>query len=110
MKHKKCEKRHDYLLQTSTVSDEDILLWSSQSHILMVDKTYTIGNLTVSSTHIDSNSTNQRRKIDVFLAKGMVSNIPLMCKIATTPKNKCSWIWKNTVILNNKKKLQEKKF
>ena len=52
-------KRKDminYLLQTSTVSEDTLTEWSNNQHILMVDGTHTIGNVTISSKHLESNN------------------------------------------------------
>ena len=46
----------NYLLQTSTVSEDTLTEWSNNQHILMVDGTHTIGNVTVSSKHMESNN------------------------------------------------------
>ena len=32
--------------------------------------------------------------LHVISSGGTIADIPLMCKIGTMPKAKCSWIWK----------------
>ena len=82
-----------YLLQCSTILDEDIKNWSKQKHILMVKGLHQIGNIIVSSKVQSSTEGEKIRKLDVISSGGCLANIPLMCKIATTLKKVCPRIW-----------------
>ena len=93
-----------YLLQCSNISQETLDRWINDKYILMIDGEYSIGNVSVISTHIERNETLSK-VLNVMSNGGSSANMPLICKIATTPEDKCSWIWKCNHVQNMKEEL-----
>ena len=70
----------------------------------MVDGEYSIGNVSVRTTHIERNHTLSK-VLHVMSNGGSIANMPLICKIATTLEDKCPWIQKHNYVQKMKEEL-----
>ena len=76
------------------VREDTLLKWSEATEILRVDGNHTIGNITVTSAASIYGHGNMERKLSLLSNGGTISNVPLICKVATPPIQDNAKIWK----------------